>query len=123
MEDRPKKSNRKTISQYAAALGWLFAAILLPASLGGQTVIGGDSPDSSSMLDVQSNSKGVLFPRLSTSQRNNIVNPAAGLMIFNTSSGGLEINLGSPSEPQWVRFMIQGEGALTTYMPNRLMNG
>lgn len=49
------------------------------------------SPDSSAMLEIKSNSKGFLPPRLTTSQRDAITNPAIGLMIFNTSSNCLEL--------------------------------
>jgi len=62
-----------------------------------QTVIGGNTPDQSAMLDVQSNNSGVLFPRMTTAQRDGINNgaPATGLMIFNTTTQCLEINLGA----------------------------
>jgi len=43
----------------------------------------GSTPDNSSMLDVKSNDKGMLIPRMSTSEMNNISNPATGLMIYN----------------------------------------
>ena len=66
-----------------------------------QTVIGGITPDGSAMLDVQSNSKGVLLPRMTTTERGNITTPATGLMIFNTTTECLEINLGTPSNPGW----------------------
>ncbi|MEO1257301.1 MAG: hypothetical protein AAFZ15_00840 [Bacteroidota bacterium] len=41
-------------------------------------------PDSSAMLDVQSNSKGFLAPRMSTAERKAISNPATGLLVFDT---------------------------------------
>lgn len=43
-------------------------------------------PDSSAMLDVDANDKGVLIPRLTSNQRDSISNPAEGLLIFNTDS-------------------------------------
>lgn len=42
------------------------------------------TPNSSSVLDLSSNSKGLLAPRLTNAQRNAIVNPAVGLLIYNT---------------------------------------
>ena len=66
-----------------------------------QTVIGGNTPDPSAMLDVQSTEKGVLFPRMTTVQRNAIASPGTGLMIYNTTIDGLEINLGTPASPSW----------------------
>lgn len=38
--------------------------------------------DPSAMLDVKSNAKGLLIPRLTSLQRTNIANPAIGLMVF-----------------------------------------
>jgi len=57
---------------------------------------GGGYPDPSAMLDVQSTSKGLLLPRMTTEQRDAILNPANGLQIFNTSSNCLQIYI-SPS--------------------------
>ena len=44
------------------------------------------SPDASAMLDVKSTNKGMLIPRMTTSQRDLINTPAAGLMIYNTTT-------------------------------------
>jgi uncharacterized protein (TIGR02145 family) len=49
--------------------------------------VGTIAPDASSLLDVSSTSKGLLAPRMTVTQRNAIVNPANGLIIFNTTSG------------------------------------
>lgn len=46
--------------------------------------IGTSTPDSSAALDVMATDKGLLTPRLSTSQRLAIVNPAAGLLVYDT---------------------------------------
>lgn len=46
--------------------------------------IGTSKPDPSAILDLNSNSKGLLLPRMSEAQRNAIKNPAAGLIIFQT---------------------------------------
>jgi hypothetical protein len=43
------------------------------------------SPDPSAMLDVKSTIKGILIPRMTLSERNAIVNPINGLMIFCTN--------------------------------------
>jgi FG-GAP repeat protein len=47
--------------------------------------IGTNTPDASSILDVKSATKGVLIPRVSTAARNAIVNPATGLLVFDTT--------------------------------------
>jgi hypothetical protein len=42
-------------------------------------------PHSSAMLDVKSTTKGLLIPSMTTAQRNLILTPAEGLLIFNTT--------------------------------------
>jgi hypothetical protein len=61
----------------------------------------GQSPDSSALLDLSSTGKGLLVPRLSTSQRNQIGNPAKALFIFNTTTNRFEVNTGTPAAPDW----------------------
>jgi uncharacterized protein (TIGR02145 family) len=53
--------------------------------------IGTDSPHVSAKLEVASNNSGFLPPRMTTTQRNTIVNPVAGLQIYNTTTDCLEI--------------------------------
>jgi hypothetical protein len=53
----------------------------------GSVGVGIASPDASSALDVTSTTQGFLPPRMSDTQRDAIASPAAGLMIFNTTTG------------------------------------
>ena len=46
--------------------------------------IGTANPNPKAVLDVKATDKGILFPRLTTAQRNGITNPPNGLHIFNT---------------------------------------
>ena len=46
----------------------------------------GYSAESTAMLDVKSTSKGILIPRLDSSQRVGIVSPATGLLVFDTNA-------------------------------------
>ena len=64
---------------------------LLTYSLSAQMVIGGATPAASAVLDLQSTSKGLLPPRLSSLQRNAIASPAQGLTIYNSSLKLLEV--------------------------------
>jgi|GEM_PF-5960268 len=48
--------------------------------------IGTVSPHSSAVLEISSDQKGVLIPRLTEQQRNLIVNPANGLMLYNQTN-------------------------------------
>ena len=78
-------------------------AILLltsvPVMLSGQVLVGSGS----AALDIQSSTGGMLLPRLTTTERNNISGPAAGLMIFNTNTLCIEVNHGSSSSPEWTQ--------------------
>jgi hypothetical protein len=51
-----------------------------------QVGIGTVTPHQSSILDVSSTSKGVLIPRLTTAERDAIVNPSNGLLLYNVST-------------------------------------
>jgi hypothetical protein len=44
------------------------------------------TPDSSAILELHSSVRGFLAPRMTTSQRNAIGSPAAGLLVYNTTS-------------------------------------
>lgn len=63
--------------------------------------MGTDTPNSSAMLDVQSTGKGMLIPRMSAAQRDAIVLPATGLMIFCTDDNFFYFNRGIPAVPNW----------------------
>lgn len=57
-----------------------------------QVTIGTNNPpDPSASLDLQTNAKGFLVPRLTTVQRSAIVSPAIGLQVYNTTTNCLEI--------------------------------
>lgn len=48
----------------------------------------GNAPAASAILDVVSITKGALLPRMTTTQRNAISSPAAGLTVYDTTVGG-----------------------------------
>jgi len=80
-----------------------FAAPALQAQ-----VLVSDNPaataDPASMLDVQSISKGFLFPRMTEAQRNAITNPPTSMVIFQTNNTpGIYYNAGVPASPNWLR--------------------
>ncbi|MEM6699383.1 MAG: hypothetical protein AAF599_13360 [Bacteroidota bacterium] len=45
-----------------------------------------NNPDASAMLDVSSTDKGILIPRMGSTARENINNPARGLMVFDSTT-------------------------------------
>src|SRR5204862_8240940 len=50
----------------------------------GSAGIGTLAPNASSLLEIRSTSKGVLIPRMTSIQRNAIVAPATGLLVYQT---------------------------------------
>ncbi|MBM3170465.1 MAG: hypothetical protein FJZ75_02505, partial [Bacteroidetes bacterium] len=67
--------------------------LLLSCSLLAQQVgINTQQPDASALFDITGTNGGLLIPRMSTTQRNAIQNPAEGLLILNTSTSCLEIH-------------------------------
>jgi len=71
---------------------FLAVAILVSCTLTAQVAIttDGTDPDGSAMLDVKSTDKGMLPPRMTEAQRDDIDNPATGLMIYNTTANSLD---------------------------------
>lgn len=66
----------------------LFTSFIFRAEGQGNNVgVGTTTPDSTAVLDVFSTSKGMLVPRLTTVQRNAIVSPAQGLLVYDTDLG------------------------------------
>lgn len=67
----------------------VFVAIFGATNLFSQSVGIGDNnftPDASAALEILSNDKGVLIPRLSSSERDAIASPATGLLIYQTDN-------------------------------------
>ena len=61
----------------------------------GNVGIGTSSPSASAILDAQSTTKGVRFPNMTTTQKNAISSPAAGLVVFDTTLSKLAVYSGS----------------------------
>lgn len=57
--------------------------------------VGTSTPHASAILDLSFTNKGVLFPRLTTAQRDAINAPAAGLIIYNSEANVLQVYDGS----------------------------
>lgn len=63
----------------------LFALLVLfGKSLNAQVGINTTTPNASSILDVYSENKGILFPRMTTVQKLAIISPQDGLMVYDT---------------------------------------
>lgn len=85
----------------------IIAITLLYCELPAQGGVGinpnGAAADNSAMLDIKSNNKGVLIPRVSSTSRKAIVNPAAGLMVYDTIESTLYMFDGT----RWLGFQAQ----------------
>ena len=71
----------------------------------------GATPNASALLDVDAapnNNKGLLLPRLTTSERNAIVSPAQSLLIYNSTDSCYQGYIGT----QWISFGCVGSGSI-----------
>ncbi len=66
-----------------------------------QVGIGTTTPSSSAVLDITSNDKGLLIPRMSNTQIANISTPEKSLIVFNTDTNNFQFNSGSTSIVNW----------------------
>ena len=71
------------------------AAVNMVINSSGNVGIGTSSPNASAILDAQSTTKGVRFPNMTTTQKNAISSPAAGLVVFDTTLSKLCVYSGS----------------------------
>jgi hypothetical protein len=55
----------------------------------------GTTANASAILDAQSTTKGVRMPNMTTTQKNAIASPAAGLMVFDTTLAKLCVYTGA----------------------------
>jgi hypothetical protein len=77
-----KPNNGMKKFAFLSILSILFLSNVSLAQVG----IGTTTPDNSAALDVQSNGKGILAPRMTTGQRLLISSPAEGLLVYDTDT-------------------------------------
>ncbi|MCB0806909.1 MAG: hypothetical protein KDC05_14015, partial [Bacteroidales bacterium] len=87
---------KQTVTLFAIAMMFCISILPLKAQVG----INNDNsnPDPSAMLDVKSNSGGILIPRMSAAERDAITGPATGLLVFVTDDAGFYFFNGSAWE-------------------------
>lgn len=89
-------------------------ALLISMGANAQLKIG-DNPtsiNSSAILEIESTNKGLLLPRMTTTQRDaSIKTPAAGLLIYNTSTNALELAI---SGSLWLNILTGATTAVAT---------
>lgn len=68
----------------------------------GSVGIGTTTPASNAALEISSTSKGLLLPRMTTTNRSSITSPEPGLLIFNSTTGKAQVY--SSTEATWVDY-------------------
>ena len=61
----------------------------------GSVSIGSDNPDDAAILDLSSTTKGLLIPRMTTTQRTAIASPVNGLQVYDTDENAFFFNDGN----------------------------
>ncbi|AEW85491.1 hypothetical protein [Flavobacterium columnare] len=100
---KKSKTPKKTLLSYLLFL-------LLTTSFFAQVGIGTVTPDASSILDVVSNDRGVLTPRMTTAQKMAIVNPSNGLIVYDTDLKSFYFY--DTTSVNWVRVNTNSDGRL-----------
>jgi hypothetical protein len=104
----------------------LFIIVLLAfsGSINAQVGIGTNSPDASSVVDMVSTDKGLLSPRMTKTERDEIQNPATGLLIYNTSNSRFNYyNAGWKDFSTDYKTVSQSDTITTSSNTNVLMPG
>jgi len=94
------------MKKYISPLFLLFFIYSLNAQVGVGTI----TPDASSILHVDSTTKGLLPPRMTTVQRAAITTPANGLMVYDTTANSLYYY--DAATTSWIKFTSEKEGRL-----------
>ena len=80
----------------------------IPLQLMAQTGIGTTTPSASAKLEIASTDKGLLIPRMTSTQKGNIASPANGLLIYQTDDVvGFYVQTGTTAAPVWTRINME----------------
>lgn len=73
----------------------MFMGLGLSGVINGQFAIGTASPNANAILDVVSTTKAFMPPRMTTTQRDAIPSPTAGMVIYNSTTNVLNFYNGA----------------------------
>ncbi len=96
----------------------LFASIEYSFAQSGNVGIGTKNPDPSALLDLTSNSKGLLIPRMTTAERTAIATPANGLLVYDTDVSCIFVFNGTAIPAAWAS-MCSGSTGNGTFNGSR----
>ncbi len=105
----------------------------------GASIFGSGSAEASALVTFNSTTKGVIFPRMNTSQKNAIGTPAAGLLVYDTNlnqyqyysggwnalgGGGVSLSATNPwtGVNSWSNYVEYIDGATKTRIKHKLNN-
>lgn len=77
----------------------------------GDVGVGTVDPDPSAMLELNSTARGMLIPRMTTADRNAIVAPAEGLLIYNLDDGSFHVYGSGSGAARWDTLLSTGNNA------------
>ena len=97
----------------------LVVILLVNVNVFAQTGIGTTTPDPSAQLDVSSNNKGLLPPRMTQAERDAISSPADGLVIYQTDGA---VGLYLRKSGAWVMLSVSNNNSTDTDPTNELQN-
>lgn len=103
----------------AKSIYFAFFFVLEISNMHAQVGIGTSAPDASAKLEVSSTTQGFLPPRMTTPERDAVSSPAAGLIIFNTTTNGLEIRTNS----SWVKLVVPTDNVANVTGTVAIANG
>lgn len=74
----------------------------------------GSAADASALLDVKSNAKGILVPRMTKTEKNGIASPANGLLVYQTGPDSTGFHYYDGTAWKWLAAASAQQGWLTT---------
>lgn len=104
----------------------IFIAVLFFSKSFSQVGIGTTTPNPSSILDIESTTQGLLTPRMTTTQRTTIANPAEGLLVFDTdlntfyffnSTSWVQLSAGGVNANNYTGWADYADGEYTSANP------
>ncbi|OIN56656.1 BclA C-terminal domain-containing protein [Arsenicibacter rosenii] len=96
-------------TMYKTLLALVITGLFMALQAQAQVGIGTTTPDASAQLEIQSTSKGLLIPRVTSTA--SVTSPAKGLIVYQTGgTEGFYYNSGTPGSPDW-KMLSTGGGS------------
>jgi hypothetical protein len=76
--------------------------------INGKVIVGTGFADDSAAFQIESTGAGILIPRMTSAQRNAILFPANGLIVYDVTVNDVVVNTGTPTVPVWIGLKALG---------------